>query len=57
LTSLTGILFLCILLTAIGWKFPRASGPNIRVSLILIEPCSNVPETTVPTPCQIQKLL
>jgi hypothetical protein len=44
-------------LTAIGWKFPRASGPNIRVSLILIEPCSNVPETTVPTPCQIQKLL
>ena len=43
-------LFRWIDLIAIGWKWPSASGPIIRVSFSLIIPRNSVPLTTVPTP-------
>jgi len=52
-TSLTAILFRCILLTAIGMKWPSGSGPNINVSFRRISPRNAVPDTTVPTPCKL----
>lgn len=49
-TSRTAIRLRCILLTAMGMKWPRGSGPSINVSFNLITPFRVVPDTTVPTP-------
>lgn len=53
LTSRTGILFRWMLFTAIGVKRPRGSGPSSKVSFNFMIPFKVVPDTTVPTPCQI----
>lgn len=49
-TSRTAMRLRCILLTAMGMKWPRGSGPSINVSFNLITPFRVVPDTTVPTP-------
>ena len=49
-TSSTAILLRWMLLIAMGWKWPRGSGPSIRISFKRITPLSVVPDTTVPTP-------
>lgn len=49
-TSATFIRFRWMLFTAIGMKWPRASGPSNSVSFKRINPCKQVPDTTVPTP-------
>ena len=44
LTSPTGILLRCILLMAIGMKWPSGSGPNNKVSFNLMVPFKLVPK-------------
>lgn len=51
-TSLTSILFRCILRMEVDIKWPTGSGPNNNVSFTRTTPFNVIPETTTPTPCK-----